>query len=199
MAQVGLICIRCAIDAQPVRPYGAPLMNTLPPANFAAPVLMPERPQDAAAVDRLIERAFGPGRLAKAAERLREQNVPVRDLSFVAVADGKVVGCVRQWPIHIGETPAILLGPFAVDDEWRSRGLGSDLIRRACAAAQDTGHALILLVGDDPFFTKLGFETVSRGRVTLPGPVDHRRLLWRALKPGATDGVEGPARGGASH
>jgi len=180
-------------------PYGPPLMITPPfPAKSTdiAPRLVLERPQDHAAVDRLIDRAFGPGRRAKAAERLREHNSPALDLSLAAWAGSDIVGCVRMWPIHIGDTPAILLGPFAVDDVWRSRGLGSDLVRRACEGAQAAGHAIILLVGDDPFFTKLGFETVSAGRVTLPGPVDPRRLLWRALKPGATDGVEGRARGG---
>jgi predicted N-acetyltransferase YhbS len=180
-------------------PYGPPFMTTPPfPATSAdtKPRLAPERPQDAAAVEGLIDRAFGPGRRVKAAERLRERNCPALDLSLAAWAGPDIVGCVRMWPIHIGETPAILLGPFAVDDVWRSRGLGSDLVRRACEGAEAAGHGIILLVGDDPFFAKLGFDTIPAGRVTLPGPVDPRRLLWRALKPGATDGVEGRARGG---
>ncbi|MEI9890775.1 MAG: N-acetyltransferase [Caulobacteraceae bacterium] len=174
-------------------------MSTVqPPARAAelAPILKRERPEDARAVDVLIEQAFGPGRFAKAAERLRERNSPLLELSYVAWAGSDVVGCVRMWPVHIGETPAVLLGPFAVDDAWRSRGLGSDLVRQACDAAQAAGHAVILLVGDDPFFTKLDFETVSPGRVTLPGPVNPRRVLWRALQPGAIDGVQGQVSGG---
>jgi predicted N-acetyltransferase YhbS len=159
-------------------------------------VLLCERPSDSATVDGLIEQAFGPGRFAKAAERLREGNRPVSELSLVAWAGTEAVGCVRMWRIHIGSTAALLLGPFAVADAWRSRGLGSELVRRACDAAQAAGHGIVLLVGDDPFFTKLGFETVSRDRVTLPGPVNARRVLWRALKSGATDGVEGVVRPG---
>ena len=168
--------------------------NIVPPDVAAAappPVFASERPADAALVDRLIEDAFGPGRFAKAAERLREGNRPDLDLSLVAWSGGEAIGCVRLWPIHIGATPALLLGPFAVADSRRNRGLGGELIRRACDAAQAAGHGVVLLVGDDPFFTKLGFETVSPGRVTLPGPVNPRRLLWRALKPGAVDEVQG--------
>jgi predicted N-acetyltransferase YhbS len=169
-------------------------MSSTSPSRAAeiGPRFAQERAEDAAAVDDLIERAFGPGRLVKAAERLREHNRPALDLSFVAWAGGEVVGCVRQWPILIGGAPAILLGPFAVEDAWRSRGLGADLIRMACDAAKTAGHGLILLVGDDPYFSRLGFEAVPRGRVTLPWPVNPRRVMWRALKPGATDGVEGP-------
>jgi predicted N-acetyltransferase YhbS len=174
------------------------MTTSAPPAKPAGlePVLKAERPEDLPLVDNLIDRAFGPGRFAKTAERLREGNMPRRDLSLVAWADGEAVGCVRMWPIHIGQAPAVLLGPFAVDDAWRSRGLGGQLIAAACAATERAGEGVVLLVGDLPYFAKLGFETVPRGRAVLPGPVDPRRLLWRALRPGALDQVEGPVRGG---
>src|SRR5580658_5943097 len=94
----------------------------------ATPRLNHERPHDAPLVDALIARAFGPGRYAKAAERLRECNRPLLGLSFVAWIGDRVIGCVRLWPIIIGATPALLLGPFAVDPTHRSRGLGACLI-----------------------------------------------------------------------
>jgi predicted N-acetyltransferase YhbS len=90
----------------------------------------------------------------------------------------------------------VLLGPFAVDDAWRGQGLGSLMILRACEAAGAAGHGLVLLVGDAPFFTRLGFEPVPPGRVILPGPVNRSRVLWRALRPGALDGVEGMVAAG---
>jgi len=154
-------------------------------------LLRAERPQDGPRVDALVERAFGPGRLAKTAERLREANRPLADISLVAWAGDEAVGCVRMWPVHIGRTPAVLLGPFAVEDAWRSRGLGSELIAKACEAAERAGHSLVLLVGDEPFFAKLGFTPAPAGQVVLPGQVDARRVLWRALKPGALEGVGG--------
>jgi predicted N-acetyltransferase YhbS len=101
-----------------------------------------------------------------------------------------------MWPIHIGDSPAVLLGPFAVDDAWRSRGLGGQLIEAACEAAQRAGVGVILLVGDQPYFQKFGFEPVPPGRAVLPGPVDGRRVLWRALRPGALDGVGGAVGAG---
>jgi predicted N-acetyltransferase YhbS len=173
-------------------------MSAAPPATPADldPVLKAERPEDKRLVDALIERAFGPGRFVKTAERLRETNTPRHDLSLIAWADDAAVGCVRMWPIHIGEDPAVLLGPFAVEDAWRSRGLGGLLIENACVAAERAGLGVVLLVGDAPYFQKFGFEPVAPGRAVLPGPVDARRILWRELKPGALEGVQGAVRAG---
>jgi predicted N-acetyltransferase YhbS len=159
-----------------------------------APLLAPERAQDAPLVEGLIARAFGPGRFAKTTERLREGRVPDLDLSFVAWNEGRAVGCVRQWPIMIGDAPALLLGPIAVEEERRREGLGASLIQRACEAARDAGHAAILLVGDQPLFGPFGFTAAAARRVVLPGPVDPRRLLALALGPGSAAELCGPVR-----
>lgn len=151
------------------------LAQTLPP-------LAAERPEDAPAVERLILRAFGPGRFAKAAERLREGRTPLPDLSFVAWDAGAVVGCVRLWSVRVGGASAVLLGPIAVDPDHRSHGLGAALVMRACEATAAAGHRLIVLVGDPPFFGPLGF--VAAPKVIMPGPVDQRRVMARALSPG---------------
>jgi len=151
--------------------------------------LTAERPEDAAAVERLVLRAFGPGRFAKAAERLREGRVPLFDLSVVAWDGREAVGCVRQWAVKIGDTPAIFLGPIAVELDHRSNGLGAALIEQACAAATRAGHAVIVLVGDMPFFGPLGFAPAPG--VVMPGPVDQRRVLAHALRPGADADLKG--------
>ena len=93
------------------------------------PPIVPERPQDAPLVEALVLRAFGPGRYAKAAERLREGRQPIYDLSFVAWDGGQVVGCAQQWAVKVGETPAIFFGPIAVDPAYRHHGVGAALIR----------------------------------------------------------------------
>jgi predicted N-acetyltransferase YhbS len=160
------------------------------------PPLTPETPEQGADVEALIDAAFGPGRHAKAAERLREGNAPDLSLSRVAVHEDQVVGCARIWPVHVGETPALLLGPFAVATNWRSQGLGAALIEACCEAARAAGHALVLLVGDASYFEKLGFAPVDAKTVRLPGPVDIRRVLVHALKPGAAEGLAGDVTAG---
>lgn len=163
----------------------------LPMTEPRLPPISPEQPEHAASVDVLIDAAFGPGRYAKAAERLREGNHPVLGLSMVALdAEGRVRGCSRVWPIHIGRAPALLLGPFAVTQEWRGRGLGGALIEHSCQTAAAAGHGLVLLVGDLAYFEKAGFARAPSG-VIMPGPVDPRRVLVRALGPGAADNLTG--------
>jgi predicted N-acetyltransferase YhbS len=162
-------------------------LNAVP----SLPTLAPERPEDEDAVERLVLRAFGPGRFAKTAERLREGRLPDRALSFVAWSGGELVGCVRQWRVRIGDRPAIFLGPFAVEPVFRSQGLGAALIVRACDAAAEAGCDLIVLVGDEPYFGEFGFSAKAAAKVRLAGPVDQRRVLVRALVPGADAGLEG--------
>ena len=157
--------------------------------------LHPERPQDAAQVDRLIDQAFGPGRFAKTAERLRERATPRPDLSTCAWSGDTLLGAVRLWSIRIGATPALFLGPVEVHPAHRRRGLAAALIERACHAGRGADERLVLLVGDMPIFGSLGFEPVPSGRVVLPGPVDPRRVLWHALTQGGRDGVSGDVSG----
>jgi predicted N-acetyltransferase YhbS len=164
----------------------------------ALPPLLPETAADSTEVAALIERAFGPGRYVKAAERLREGNRSLLDISFVARSEGDLVGCVRIWPILIGRTPAVLLGPFAVDEAWRSRGLGAALIGRACEAARAAGHKLVLLVGDAPYYEPLGFSIAPAGRIIMPGPVDPARIMLRALEAGAAMDLAGMVKPGGS-
>ena len=165
-------------------------------ASASTPILRPESPKDAPLVEALIDRAFGPGRYAKAAERLREGNTPLLDISFTAWLGERLVGCVRMWPAHVGDQPVVFLGPFAVEGEFRKLGVGGALIRRACEAAAKAGHAVILLVGDAPYFERFGFHQVPVGRIVLPGPVDPRRVLALPLKPDAEANLQGRVRPG---
>ncbi len=177
----------------PFHPASDPTTHVLDTAAGVRVDIIAEPAGLAPEIDALIERAFGPGRYAKTAERLREGNVLRADLSFVAVAAGMVVGAVRLWPVLVGQARGVFLGPIAVEGGWRKHGVGAALIETACAAVEAAGEGFILLVGDPPLFGPHGFEVVPKGRVILPGPVDTRRMLWRETRPAGLDGVSGQA------
>lgn len=133
-----------------------------------------ETPADAAAIDALVLAAFGPGRFAKTAERLRER-APVA-AGFVARDGAGLLGSVRLWSITVGGAPALFLGPIAVAAGNRRSGLGAELVQACLTFAAEAGLG-VLLVGDSPYFGRFGFEPAPDLR--LPGPADPRRVLWR--------------------
>jgi predicted N-acetyltransferase YhbS len=153
--------------------------------------LSPLTPADLAAIEKLDERAFGPGRFARTAYRLREGVAPDPQLSFVAHVGTLLVGANRMTPITCGGMPALLLGPLTVDPPFRSRGIGEALMQKSMEAARAAGHKLVILVGDEPYYKRIGFKRAPMGRLTLPGPVDPARLLYCELVEGAFDGISG--------
>jgi len=156
--------------------------------------ILPETANDAQAIERLHQRTFGPGRFVLSAYRLREHVDHLPELSFTARIGTLLVGSVRQLPICVGDTPALLLGPLTVEPPFRKRGVGRALLDRALKEAKAKGHRLVFLVGDEPYYGRLGFKIVPKGRAAMPGPVDYNRLLVAELAEAAFDGVTGAIR-----
>lgn len=154
-------------------------------------VIAPEREADEAAIKGLEERAFGPGRFSRTAYRLRESNTHDQALSFVARVSTLVVGSIRLTPIRIGEDPALLLGPLTVDPAFHSKGIGRMLMEASIAAAKAAGHRLVLLVGDEAYYARVGFRRADPRRIQMPGPADPARVLMLELAEGAAAAAAG--------
>jgi len=67
-------------------------------------------------------------------------------------------------------------------------------MERALADAKAKGHRLVVLVGDEPYYARVGFKRVPKGQVTMMGPVDPARMLVAELVEGAFAGVSGTVR-----
>lgn len=143
--------------------------------------IRPERPPDSAAAEALIDRAFGPGRYVKVSERVREFATYRPELSFCAFLGERLVGVVRQWGVRVGPAQVAFLGPLAVETDLRGAGYGIALLERACEAARRAGCTAVVLVGDEPYYARVGFSAAAAAGVELPGPVDRRRVLARML------------------
>jgi len=116
-------------------------------------------------------------------------------LSFVAELDGRIVGTVRYWPVDIGGAAAIMLGPIAVQPNMQGQGIALQLMQTSLAAAKAQGHRIVVLVGDEPYYARVGFARIlPMGSVTMPGPVDLRRVLGLALVEDALAGLKGEVR-----
>lgn len=159
-----------------------------------------ERPEDAAAIEKLLDTAFGANRQSKISYRYRMGVEPVRDLRLVARLKGKVVGALRFWPVEIGPIgmhgagePALLLGPLAVDPLLQGRGIGTALMRQGLDMAAWARHGVVLLVGDIGYYARFGFRAASSHGIVVPGE-NPNRVLARPLSFGAFSGVSGIVR-----
>jgi predicted N-acetyltransferase YhbS len=61
--------------------------------------------------------------------------------------------------------------------------------------ARNAGYELVILVGDLPYYERVGFRLLQPGQITMPGPVDFTRLLVAELNPGALNEFNGLVRG----
>lgn len=151
-----------------------------------------ERLADIDAREMLLDEAFGEARYRKSSERLREDRLPAEGLSFIASEGKRVIGTARLWNVTVGhERHALLLGPVAVAEDCRDRGLGGAMVRRAIQAARKLGHGAIVLVGDAAYYNRFGFSAEKTGALWMPGPFERHRLLGRELKAGTLDSARG--------
>lgn len=152
-----------------------------------------ENPRDAATRESLLDRAFGARRRRKTSERLRRGRLPSDGLAFTASdANGRLVGTLRLWDVIAGSAgPALLLGPLAVDWHAQKNGTGKALMQHAIDAARARGHGAIILVGDEPYYGRFGFDRASVTGLHLPGPAERERFLGLELRPGALEGAKG--------
>ena len=149
-----------------------------------------ETAQDWWEVEALYDLCFAPGREALSSYRLRDGVAPVAELSCVARdSDGILAGAIRYWPVTISGKASLLLGPVAVHPTRQGEGIGGALIRDSLARAEESGWARVLLVGDEPYYSKFGFKRLKG--VLMPAPTNPARVLGLSLGRDSWRGVQG--------
>jgi predicted N-acetyltransferase YhbS len=81
-----------------------------------------------------------------------------------------------------------------VEPALRGKGIGIALMQRGIEEARLLGYASMILVGDEPYYSRVGFTKLKLGQIRFPGPVDANRLLGLALKQGALDTLKGDVK-----
>lgn len=156
-----------------------------------------ERPEDTYEVEYLFDLCFAPGRTALSSYRLRDDIPPVAGLCLVARDEyDTLAAAIRYWPVRIGKAgpPALLLGPVAVHPTHQGEGLGAELINSSLHRATDEGWERALLVGDEPYYRRFGFSRLPTKALRFPPPTNPDRLLGKALREGAFEGLKGTVR-----
>lgn len=150
----------------------------------------PERAEDWWEVEALYDLCFAPGREALSSYRLRDDVPPVSELSLVARDEqGILAGAIRFWPVHVGQSDALLLGPVAVHPTHQGEGLGGFLIQESLEIGRDSGWKRVMLVGDAPYYSRFGFARLDG--VEMPPPTNPERVLGLSLCEHAWEGIVG--------
>jgi predicted N-acetyltransferase YhbS len=157
--------------------------------------IVAEAQEHASAIERVLVRAFGPGRYAKTSERVREQGAELdRAVSRVAVRGGGVVGCCRMWRIGLDGGGAYFLGPLAIDPDCQGQGLARPLIASALEGARATTARGVVVIGRPALFAPFGFQPIARGAMVMPGPTPWERLQSLSFAGAPLEGPLSPPR-----
>lgn len=162
--------------------------------------LIPLAEADPADVERVLDRAFGPGRHGRTAYKIRDGTACLPALCFAAFDEqGRLVGTIQAYPVGLTDSkgrahPLIMVGPVAILPERQGQGFGRALMAAQRSAIEDVrehGEAPLpqVLIGDEPYYAKFGFIEAPRGWA-CPGPWQPERLLVRTENPAVL-----PARG----
>ena len=147
-----------------------------------------EQAGDEAAIAAVTGAAFGGMGAVEVGlvDALRASEAWIRPLSLVAVGDsGALVGHVVCTRGHVGDEPALGLGPLSVHPDHQRRGVGSALMHAVLAAADALDEPLVVLLGSPTYYGRFGFRPALELGITPPVPewrgAFQARVLRRAL------------------
>lgn len=161
-----------------------------------SPITRPVAPADMPAISKLHAHVFGPGRFVRSAYRVREGKELVSKYCRVADLNGRLIATLRLTEVLIGGTPgAALLGPLTVDPDFAGQGYGRKLVSEALENMEKGGIKLVVLVGDEPYYGRMGFKPVPLGQIIFSAPVNPVRILAVELETGALAAYRGQITG----
>lgn len=122
----------------------------------------PETERDVPAIREVVLAAFPTPMEADLVEALRADPAWLPGLSIVAEdADGVIAGYALFTRCHVGDAPALALGPCAVLPRRQRQGAGSAAIRAGLRAAREMGENLVLVLGHPEYYPRFGFTRAS--------------------------------------
>ncbi|MFI1568043.1 GNAT family N-acetyltransferase [Streptomyces sp. NPDC020490] len=102
-------------------------------------------------------------------------------LSLIAADDGNPVGHALLTRCHIGDTPALCLGPVAVRPERQKSGAGSAAVLAALTAAGDMGEYHVVVLGHPTYYPRFGFSRASLHGIGVTIDVPDEALMALTL------------------
>jgi putative acetyltransferase len=137
--------------------------------------------------------AFGEEDVPRLVMELREAGLDVPSLSFVAVADGRVVGNVMNSWVGVEGSDARLLqlSPLGVHPDFQRQGHGAALVRASLAGVRALGEPLLLVEGNPGYYGRFGFVRADELGLLPPPEALHDWAFQVAVLDEAADLPQG--------
>jgi putative acetyltransferase len=138
-----------------------------------------ETAEDAPAIARVVEAAFGRPDEVRMVEAVRASSEYVPELAFVAEDQGEVIGHAMLSYVGLAGSDRQLLelAPLAVAPERQREGIGSTLTRASLAAAELRGEPLVLVLGHPGYYVRFGFRRSDELGIEPPQPAWHAAFM----------------------
>lgn len=148
----------------------------------------------------LIKQAFTTAQVSDGTEQdfanqLRQSDRYLPQLELVAEENGQLIGHVMftEQPLQTveGIKTMLLLAPLCVKLEYRSQGIGGQLIRTGFAKAKELGYRAVFLVGNPQYYGRFGFCQVGDYQIQNISDIPDEYVLGCELVPGGLSGCKG--------
>ncbi len=125
------------------------------------------------------EDVLGPGRYARPSFRLREGLIHNIKYSKVYYKGNKIIGSIRYFNCKIKDQNGLMLGPLIVDQSFKGKGIGRELMTRSISEVNSKSINFIILIGELNYYEQFGFE--MNNNIYFAINVRKEKILFKKL------------------
>ncbi len=154
-----------------------------------------ETPADFDATCALVKAAFETAEHTDGNEhnlvgKLRKSAAFIPELSLLAEEDGALLGHILLTRAKVGSCEVLALAPLSVAPAAQKRGVGTALMRQAHARAAALGFDIVVVLGSEHYYPRVGYRPASQLGIRAPFDVPDANFMALSLS-GSTATLNG--------
>lgn len=127
---------------------------------------------------------------------LRNSSSFIKELDFVAVIDGKIVGNIVYSKASVTDDKNIchevlVMGPLCVAPSLQKKGIGTKLIDHSLTKAKEMGFKGVILFGNPAYYSRFGFENAKKYNIQTSDGKNFDPFMALELSKNSLQGVCG--------